>query len=220
MSGAFEVRISREALAEARAEVRRGARIRGSGIETGGMLLGAFDDATGIVHVDTVTGPPPDSYLSAMYFHHGVEGTQERVEPRSTRTAQRHRVRRVLAHPSDRPRDPSPTDEQGMAAVVGPDGTTRRALMMILGGGEPDLDAWRDGGDGAPPDVYVRVVPRSAGPVAAGTPGTSAASTFSSSPLARTSAVATAAGPCRAGRPRGRGTVSSRPVAADLRGGR
>jgi integrative and conjugative element protein (TIGR02256 family) len=169
-SGEYEVRVSGKALAEARAEARRGARVRGAEIETGGMLLGAFDDAAGIVHIDKVTGPPPDSYLSATYFHHGVEGTQERVSAEVRRTASTSGfVGFWHSHPSGRAY-PSETDEQGMAAVVAPDGTTRRALMMIIGGDDARWRAWRDGGARAP-DIYLRVVPRSASPVAGGHPG-------------------------------------------------
>ncbi|MEW2594367.1 ThiF family adenylyltransferase [Micromonospora aurantiaca] len=170
-SGEFEVRLSGTALAEARAEVQRGARVRAPEIETGGMLLGAFDDATGIVYIDKVTGPPPDSYLSATYFHHGVEGTQERVSAEVTRTASTCGfVGFWHSHPFGRAH-PSQTDEQGMASIVAPDGTTRRALMMILGGDEAGWDTWRKGGPGGRPDIYLRVVPRSDGPVVDGHPG-------------------------------------------------
>lgn len=169
-SGHFEVRVSGAALAEARAEVRRGARLRAPEIETGGMLLGAFDDATGIVYVDKATGPPPDSYLSASYFHHGVQGTQERVSAEVERTASTSGfVGFWHSHPFGRAY-PSPTDEQGMASIVAPDGTTRRALMMILGGATERWRGWRDDGANARPDVYLRVVPRSAGQVVRGHP--------------------------------------------------
>jgi Patatin-like phospholipase len=43
--------------------------------------------------------------------------------------------------------------------------------MMILGGSDRSWTAWREGRDGSVPDVYVRVVPRSAGPVVRGHPG-------------------------------------------------
>jgi integrative and conjugative element protein (TIGR02256 family) len=121
--------------------------------------------------VDKVAGPPPDSYLAETYFQHGVEGVQERVD------AESHRTGRVTGfvgfwhtHPAG-VAHPSPTDEQGMAAIVGPDGSGRRALMMILGGDGQLWAAWRDGADGAVPDLYVRVVPRATGPVVAGHPG-------------------------------------------------
>ena len=161
-SGVNEVRISADALATARAEVRRGARSMAPEIETGGMLLGAFDDATGVVYVDKVTGPPPDSFMSATYFHHGLEGTNERVRAEVERTANTTGfVGFWHSHPYGVAR-PSPTDEQGMASIVAPDGTTRRALMMILGGMEQTWESWRDDESLEPSDVYLRVVPRSA----------------------------------------------------------
>jgi len=167
----FEVRIAADALAEIRTEVRRGSRVRGALVETGGMLLGAFDEATGIIHVDRAAGPPPDSYLSTNYFQHGVEGAQERVTDEIERTSG---VSGFLGfwhtHP-DGPARPSPTDEQGMASIVGPDGSRRRALMMILGADRVRWADWRDHGSPAAPDVYVRVVPRTSGPIVAGHPG-------------------------------------------------
>lgn len=81
-----------------------------------------------------------------------------------------------------------------MASIVAPDGTTRRALMMILGGRESTWESWRDHDPSEQPDVYLRVVPRSAGPVCTGHPATSAAPTFSRFPPAGTSGAATAAG--------------------------
>jgi integrative and conjugative element protein (TIGR02256 family) len=170
-STGFEVRVSAIALAEARAEVRRGARLRGVGIETGGMLIGTFDEATGVAHVDRVAGPPPDSYLAETYFQHGLKGVQERVDAEMART--RHSSGFVgfwHTHPRGRAY-PSPTDEQGMASVVGPDGSRRRALMMIFGGSDPGWATWREGRDESVPDVYVRVVPRAASPVVSGHPG-------------------------------------------------
>lgn len=170
-SGAYEVRISAEALTTARAEVRRGARSMAPNIETGGMLLGAFDDATGVVHIDKVTGPPPDSFMSATYFHHGIQGTKERIRAEVERTASTTGfVGFWHSHPYGRAR-PSATDEQGMASIVAPDGTTRRALMMILGGKERIWQTWRDHKASERPDLYLRVVPRSAGPVRTGHPG-------------------------------------------------
>lgn len=167
----FEIRISAAALAEIRAEVRRGARVRGEEIETGGMLLGAFDDATRIIHVDRCSGPPPDSYLSSTYFQHGLEGSQERITNELERTAG---ISGFLGfwhtHPGGQAH-PSPTDEQGMASIVGPDGTRRRALMMILGDRNPAWAIWRDRDAASRPGVYVRVVPRSAGPIVEGHPG-------------------------------------------------
>ena len=159
VSGRYQARISAEALAEIRAEVRRGARVRHPDVETGGMLLGAFDDAVGVVYVDRASGPPPDSYLGETYFQHGTEGTQERVDVEAKRS--NNMIGFVgfwHTHPGG-VAQPSATDEQGMASIVGPDGSRRRALMMILGANTSRWRAWRDHG-GDLPGIYMRVVPR------------------------------------------------------------
>lgn len=168
-TGEYEVRISGRALAEMRTEARRGQRVRGARVETGGMLLGSLDESTQTVYIDGASGPSPDSHLSAAYFDHGVEGTQEIVT--SIRTATVDRVRFVgmwHTHPNG-VASPSRTDEAGMADIVAPDGTGRRAVMLILGGHGSSWQAWLE--TGTPPDLYVRVVNRTTqsrpeGPVA------------------------------------------------------
>ncbi|MBF6212148.1 ThiF family adenylyltransferase [Nocardia puris] len=156
--GRYEVRIAAAAQAEMRAETRRGARTRGERIETGGMLLGSFDEAMGCVYIDTAAGPSPDSVLSAQFFAHGTQGTQEFVEHHRKRSINRVGfVGMWHTHPYG-PARPSPTDENGMGWIVSPSGTGRRALMLILGGDKPTWDRWRE--DGQMPNAYVRVVER------------------------------------------------------------
>ncbi|WP_344780388.1 ThiF family adenylyltransferase [Microbacterium kribbense] len=159
-TGENEIRISSRALAEMRAEARRGRRVRGPRIETGGMLLGSFDEATQIVFVDTVAGPSPDSYLSAAYFDHGTDGTQEIVSAYGDATASRVGFAGMWhTHPYGIA-SPSPTDETGMADIVASGGHSRRSLMLILGGETTVWERWLE--DGTPPDVYARVVDRNA----------------------------------------------------------
>ncbi|GAB4097758.1 hypothetical protein GCM10028787_32330 [Brachybacterium horti] len=157
-TGEYEVRISGRALAEMRTEARRGQRVRGARVETGGMLLGSLDEATQTVYIDGASGPSPDSHLSAAYFDHGVEGTQAIVT--NIRTATVDRVGFVgmwHTHPHGIA-SPSRTDEAGMADIVSPDGTGHRAVMLILGGHGSSWQAWLE--TGIPPDLYVRVVNR------------------------------------------------------------
>lgn len=158
--GEYEVRVSARALAEMRTEARRGRRVRGARIETGGMLLGSLDEATRTVFVDSVAGPSPDSHLSAAYFDHGTEGTQEIVTAYRDATANRVGfVGMWHTHPHG-VASPSSTDEMGMADIVTMQGTSRRSLMLILGGASASWDGWLDNGDF--PDVYARVVDRNA----------------------------------------------------------
>ncbi|WP_064444930.1 ThiF family adenylyltransferase [Rhodococcus sp. YH3-3] len=157
-TGEYEVRISSRAFAEMRTEARRGHRVRGAHVETGGMLFGSIDEATQIVYIDHVAGPSPDSRLSPLYFDHGTEGTQEVVTKVRTSTAERVGfVGMWHTHPYGRA-FPSHTDETGMADIVAPDGTGRRALMLILGGRGRTWSNWLEAG--VPPDTYVRVVDR------------------------------------------------------------
>lgn len=157
-SGEYEVQVSSRALAEIRSEARRGARIRGAKVETGGMLLGMIDDATRTVHVDAATGPSPDSHLSSIYFDHGVDGTQQLVEASLRNTGDRVGfVGMWHTHPHG-PARPSDIDDAGMSQIVAPQGAGRRALMLILGGPSPAWAKWLR--DGTPPHLYARVVRR------------------------------------------------------------
>jgi integrative and conjugative element protein (TIGR02256 family) len=163
----YEVRLTPAAVAEMRTEVRRGARVRGPHIETGGMLLGAIDDAAGVVYVDQITGPPPDSFLSTTYFQHGQEGAQDAVDAHQKRSrAMTGFVGYWHTHPQERAA-PSSTDEEGMASIVTPDGRRQRALMVIVGGGEDGWTQWVDG-DGPPPALFARLVPRGSEPTGGG----------------------------------------------------
>jgi ThiF family/Prokaryotic E2 family A/Prokaryotic homologs of the JAB domain len=158
VSKRYEVRLSARAIAEMRAETRRGNRTRGRDVETGGMLLGGFDDAVGCVYIDGAVGPSPDSALSDRFFAHGTDGTQGVVERFRDQTINRVGfVGMWHTHPYG-PARPSAIDEGGMGWIVSPSGTGRRALMLILGGPADRWDRWR--GEGQLPDVYVRVVER------------------------------------------------------------
>jgi integrative and conjugative element protein (TIGR02256 family) len=164
VDGALQVRISQPALGTIWAETRRGLRLRGPGIETGGMLLGCLDEATGVVHIDVATAPSPDSRCSAVHFQHGVEGTQEIVDHHCSRTGGLTMfVGMWHTHPGGAAR-PSPTDEAGMANLVTPVlGGPPRSLMLIVGGPTPAWGAWRDRptlDNTKPPQLYARIVRR------------------------------------------------------------
>ncbi len=154
----FQVRVTAEALAQMQAETRRGLRIRGRDIETGGMLLGQIDSAAHVLWVDTATGPPPDSVLSASYFEHGTAGVAD------IREARRHATARTSdfigywhIHP-DGQAAPSATDRHGMTTLVDQVPGCRQALMLILGGPADRWDAWIERAE--VPPTFVRVVRR------------------------------------------------------------
>ena len=145
---AFEIRFSTGTVRELRAESARGARLRGRGIETGGMLLGEIDEACRCIWIDMATGPPPDSRLSAFHFDHGTEGTEELIDHHRTSSGQITAfVGLWHTHPDHEAR-PSRTDEAGMQQLVTPAmRAAPRAIMVILGGQPPIWSAWLDRGE-------------------------------------------------------------------------
>jgi integrative and conjugative element protein (TIGR02256 family) len=162
----YEIRLTQAALADMRAEARRGQRVRGPKVETGGMLLGAIDDAYEVIHVDRVVGPPPDSRLTPFYFEHGTIGTQEEVNERRRVTGNRQSfVGLWHTHPFGKA-EPSATDDEGMWELVSLHEVGRRALMIILGGG--GWQQWLK--DGTIPSIYARIsaLGRATGPTATG----------------------------------------------------
>jgi integrative and conjugative element protein (TIGR02256 family) len=158
--GRYEVRVAAGAVAEMRAEVRRGARVRGDRVETGGSLLGGFDDAVGVVWIDEATGPPPDSLLSESHFEHGTDGVTERIAARRDATARVTTFTGMWhSHPNGEA-SPSRTDEEGMRDLVLPvERAPSRALLLIVGGPAGRWRSWLT--TGAAPDWYARVVERS-----------------------------------------------------------
>lgn len=156
----YEVRISQPALTRMRAEVRRGARLRGTDIETGGLLLGQIDDACRCIWIDDVSGPPPDSLLSAVHFDHGVEGVEDLI------THHRDRSGRLTAfagmwhsHPCGKA-EPRKTDRFAMRSLVTPlEKSPNRAPVVILGGDEHTWTRWVDG-DALVPDIFAQLATR------------------------------------------------------------
>jgi integrative and conjugative element protein (TIGR02256 family) len=159
----YEVRISQQALAGMRTEVRRGARVRGPKIETGGLLLGQVDHACRCIWIDDVSGPPPDSLLSEVHFDHGIEGVEDLVEHHRHRTGRLSTFVGIWhSHPFGEA-EPSRTDKAAMTALITPvSGGPSRALVLILGGTQERWTAWVDIAE--PPDVYARFATRATHP--------------------------------------------------------
>lgn len=158
-SSSYEIRISHPAVSRMRAEVRRGARLRGPKIETGGLLLGQIDDACGCIWIDDVSGPPPDSLLSAVHFDHGVEGVNEQVAYHRSRSGRLTTfVGMWHSHPFGQAK-PSETDEYGIRSLVTPlANSPSRALIVIIGGDHVTWTSWVT--TGQPPDIFGQLVTR------------------------------------------------------------
>jgi integrative and conjugative element protein (TIGR02256 family) len=156
-AGGYEVRLSPTAIREMRAESARGARVRGRGIETGGMLLGEIDDACRCIWIDVATGPPPDSRLSAWHFDHGTDGVQDLVDHHVARSRQITAFAGLWHTHPDHAAWPSPTDAAGMQQLLASAAqASPRALMIIIGGCAQVWSAWLH--DGQLPEIYAGFV--------------------------------------------------------------
>lgn len=116
--GRYQIRVSQPALEAIRAWTARNDRVADSRSETGGVLFGQRDAAAGVLWIDEVSGPPPDSVASPEEFACGVTGLDEMQEEK------RNRSRGSLAfvgmwhtHPDGRAL-PSPRDVGSMARLV------------------------------------------------------------------------------------------------------
>jgi len=156
-STGFEIRFSVAAIRELHAESARGARVRGRNIETGGMLLGEIDEACRCIWIDMVTGPPPDSRLSAVHFDHGTEGARELIDHYRASSGQITAFAGMWHTHPDHEARPSPTDVAGMQQLLTPAiWAAPRAVRVIIGGQPPAWSAWLDGG--RVPDIWASLV--------------------------------------------------------------
>ncbi len=130
----YQVRIGPFALREIRAWIGRNNRVNGSGIETGGLLFGEFNEPAKIVWITEVSGPPPDSEASAEGFVCGVEGTLADNAERKARTKDSVSfIGMWHTHPASKP-IPSTTDLGAMFSLLtAADHNPRHTLMLIVG---------------------------------------------------------------------------------------
>ena len=130
----FEIRIALGAWREIQGWVSAGRRMLGEDVETGGVLFGEHNDASRVIWVDEVIGPPPDSWSAPEGFICGTDGVAEANAEKSSRT--RGSVAFVgmwHTHPESVPL-PSSTDLAGMAHITAAGGSkTPKALLLIVG---------------------------------------------------------------------------------------
>lgn len=80
-----EVRLSASAANGMQAAIASGARDIGATSETGGLLFGERDTAAGVIWVDEIIGPPPDSIRSPDEFVCGTHGVDRYAREKSSR---------------------------------------------------------------------------------------------------------------------------------------
>jgi proteasome lid subunit RPN8/RPN11 len=161
-NGAYEIRIDQRALRQMRQFV---AEMAAAGVspasETGGLLLGQFDDACRVAWVSTVTGPPDGSLTSPVLLQLNAPNARTSVEQQTEQS------RGLLSfagfwhtHPGG-PAYPSELDRQTMSYLLDQDpGYAPHLVLMIItvpdGGGEAadrEPVAWK-------PDIYAEVLTR------------------------------------------------------------
>jgi proteasome lid subunit RPN8/RPN11 len=155
----YQIRLAAEAVALFRAEVEAAA---GSGVETGGLLIGRVDSAAMVVWVTAALGRPAGSVQARdwLYLPSQDTGQLSRLVRRMTR--QRARVLGMWhTHPHGRPEE-SATDRFMAAQLAAlPDGP-RRTLLLTLGSDPDPLPDWL-AGQGRP-SISARLVSRAPEP--------------------------------------------------------
>jgi proteasome lid subunit RPN8/RPN11 len=131
----FEIRLTKDAERDLLGWIRRSARVRGTHVESGGLLFGEIDEFLKVVWISEVSGPPPDSVASEYGFVCGVQGTRELNDEKRTRTrGSVYFIGMWHTHPGGIA-EPSPTDRAAMEKLRRvPERTPRHFLMLILGG--------------------------------------------------------------------------------------
>ena len=158
----YQARIRPRAMERIRAEAVTIARLRPRSWETGGILLGYFDDACRLAWITAAEGPPPDSVHGEHVFQHGTKGVADRVARYFRESGGRVCfVGMWHTHP-DLPAYASLADDQAMETLFVPLAATqvpRRAIQLIVGGDAERWDWWLEGI--GHPDIGFRLFRRS-----------------------------------------------------------
>jgi integrative and conjugative element protein (TIGR02256 family) len=116
--------------------------------ETGGILLGYFDDACQVAWVTAAERPSSDSVRGAHAFRHGTAGVAARVDWHQQASGGRVRFLGMWhTHPS-LPAGASDADDQAMASLLVPvtaSHVPRRAVQVIVGGNADRWNYWLQG---------------------------------------------------------------------------
>ena len=128
------VLVAPEATKTIEAEVARSARVHGRDAETGGLMFGEIDDSLGIVYLDRVTGPPPDSFHSPQLFVCGTDGNRVQSQLQKSRSGGASGFIGIWhTHPVSPPR-PSDVDFGAMYSILeANERPPRHTVMLIIG---------------------------------------------------------------------------------------
>jgi len=134
-TGGYQVRVSPSAWSRIQHFMMESRRRRGPKVETGGVLFGQRDDASRVVWIDEVMGPPLDSEASEHGFLCGTIGVRERHEELELLSEGTIRfVGMWHTHPGGTP-SPSSVDYNAARRLLAlSERSTERVLMLIIGG--------------------------------------------------------------------------------------
>lgn len=99
--------------------------------ETGGVLIGHYDQNGAVAHVEMASRPPGDSSAGLNWFERGKNGLGELLREQWNLPQRRYYVGEWHFHPIGRAK-PSPQDRQQMAAIAqDPSYHCERPLLII-----------------------------------------------------------------------------------------
>ena len=129
----LELRVSPTVFNEVRGWAAQNRRKRAADVETGGLLWGEWDDATGVIWISDVSGPPADSKHSRELFVCGKKGTaaENKARQEKTRGAMQY-IGMWHTHPVSQPL-PSDIDYAGMEQIfsTGPVPPSKNLLFIF-----------------------------------------------------------------------------------------
>lgn len=134
----YSVRVCPKALRELRGWTRRSIRTVGPKVETGGLVFGEMSEATGVLWVTDVEGPPQDSDAAEDHFTCGTEGMEKLVEEKQRRY--RGSVECIGSwhtHPTSLPH-PSDVDLSAVGQLLTESGSNRKTCLILILSGDPD----------------------------------------------------------------------------------
>lgn len=130
-----EVRLTPAAEAAMTGWIARSARELGPTTETGGLLFGERDSASGVIWIDEVIGPPPDSRCSPEEFVCGTEGVDRYRAEKEQRGRGSLRYLGVWhTHPTQDPMVSARDLQEGSRLLLdAASSPVARALLVIVG---------------------------------------------------------------------------------------
>jgi predicted acylesterase/phospholipase RssA/molybdopterin/thiamine biosynthesis adenylyltransferase len=144
-AGRFELRIAEVGRREILAWTKSAERRLPPMSETGGVLFGLRDEAAGVIWIDEVSGPPPDSVETPDEFLCGTDGVAELAKEKSERTTGSVDFLGMWhTHPGQSPAF-SPRDLVGMLELLDASASpSASGLILIVGwaASEPRLGAY------------------------------------------------------------------------------